>query len=365
MKGDGRLVTKAGIGSFFPYPDAGSLDVAGASGSSESWPPRAWSLFNSGRAALQYVVSAHRLSHHEGVLWIPSFYCWDVTRYVQRSSPVKIYPCRPTEQSLPTDIHPDDLVLIASYFGAEPPAHPFNPRQVVLDTTHDPLATWIDTSRVGWVIGSLRKTLPLPEGGYAYSMRDASGLSGDLPDSDESRREALRGADAMKMKAKWIQEDQSDDKQEWYRALTQHEVAFEQLKPASLQPENQRLLRSLPVASWREARLRNLALLRKCLGPHPWEIALPATYGLVLVLASRVSADSVRRQLLSRGVYPARLWPQPKGASGPDADLADRILQIHTDYRYTESQMAEVAHVLQTALADAGFIRATRGDTFT
>ncbi len=345
--GDSQDVTKGEIGSFFPYPELDPSDVAESKRKSPTWPPRSWSLLNSGRAALQQVLDSHGVGHPQGVLWLPSYYCSEVTRYVQRNTPIRVYPCNPTDQSLPSDIPPDDLLLIVSYFGAEPPAHSLDPSQVVLDTTHDPLAPWIDDYRAGWVIGSLRKTLPLPEGGFAHSSRSTSPSLAEPRPSDESRQVAQQGAVAMITKARWLAGDPSTDKDEWYRELQQHEDAFDRLDPASLLPENEQLLRSLPVKSWRQVRLSNLAFLREHLPPLRWAVQLPATYGLVLVCISQEVADTVRGKLVSQGVYPARLWPQPEGSREPDTDLANRILVIHTDHRYTRTQIAGVVQLLK------------------
>ena len=54
--GDSQDVTKGEIGSFFPYPELDPSDVAESKRKSPTWPPRSWSLLNSGRAALQQVL---------------------------------------------------------------------------------------------------------------------------------------------------------------------------------------------------------------------------------------------------------------------------------------------------------------------
>lgn len=337
---------RGGIGSFFSYPELDSADVAESKRRPPPWPAARWALLNSGRAALLQVLDSRRGSHRHGTLWVPSYYCWEVTQYIQRTWPISVYPCNPTSQCLPSTIPPDDLILVVSYFGMEPPSHSVNPEQVILDVTHDPLAPWIDTYTAGWVVGSLRKTLPLPEGGFAYSS--APPIVVEALHSDESRRAAQRGTEAMTMKARWLADDPKTTKDEWYQALQQHEATFERLAPARMQPENERLLHTFPVESWRTTRLSNLTYLREACLPLAWAQAPLATFGLVLVTDSPELTETVRRQLVGQGVYPARLWPQPAGSSESDRELAARILVIHTDHRYTRENMAHVGQVIQT-----------------
>ena len=153
----------------------------------------------------------------------------------------------------------------------------------------------------------------------------------------------------MKAKSHWIENGGDSEEFDWYRAILQHEDDFADLIPASIQPENHRLLLSLPLPAWRETRRKNLALLRELLGWSGCPALLPATLGLAIVIPSPASADSVRSQLVTRHVYPARLWPQPPEADWADKDLADRIMLIHTDHRYSHTEMAEVAQALETA----------------
>ena len=187
-----QLMRDPGVGSFFPYPAAEPHAAGPVSDAPADWPPDSWLLVNSGRAALTTIVLAHLRDHPKARLWMPSYYCWDVTHYIAQWIPVVTYPSRPPVAPLPAEIPGDDLLLVISYFGARPQRSTAPSHQVILDVTHDPLAEWVPDYGAGWLFGSLRKSLPLPEGGFAYSsLRSAAHLEATHP-TVESRRIVAR-----------------------------------------------------------------------------------------------------------------------------------------------------------------------------
>jgi hypothetical protein len=335
-----------GIGSFFAYPTTASLGVSLDSEGPMGWPPGSWVLVNSGRAALATIVIAHMSNHPRARLWVPSYYCWDVTRYITQWIPVVTYPCRPTHALLPGTVPPDDLLLVTSYFGSAPPRVALPTCRVVLDTTHDPLAEWIPAFGSEWVFGSLRKTLPLAEGGFAYPTSRLAEHLDAPPCTAESRAVVAQGVEAMLEKSRWVDGQETLPKEAWYLAFQQHESAICAQQPAAIQPESVDLLQRLPVRRWRDQRLQNLRALRDALDADLLTLALPSTYGLPLVLPDSDCADRMRRTLISDRVYPARLWPQPEIAPTGDVDLASRMLFLHTDHRYDFGDMQRVAGIL-------------------
>jgi hypothetical protein len=277
---------------------------------------------------------------------VPSYYCWDVTRFVAARAPIVVYACGPTSVRFPREIDSDDLLLVASYFGTEPAVPAIDPEQLVLDTSHDPLAEWQADYEAAWVFGSLRKCLPLAEGGYAHSRQAAGELLRGLENTNDSRTEAARGAEAMAKKALWAAGSASSDKEVWYLALQEHEAAFEGLDPALMQPETLQRLQRLPVNRWRKDRLHNLNYLRQLFGASAVATPLPGTYGLPLLFPTVESARETERRLLEQHIYPARIWPQPIDAPQEDLYVADRLILLHTDYRYCERDMERIASVL-------------------
>ena len=335
-----------GIGSFFPYPNAEVTgDVAGRN-SRPGWPPARWTLVNSGRAALALIIGQHLTRHAEARLWVPSYYCWDVTRYIAEMVPVLTYPCRPTDPRLPDEIPPDDLLLVTSYFGAEPGPTQVPAAQVLLDITHDPLAEWVAAYRAAWLFGSLRKTLPLPEGGFASAVNSKDHSLATPPPSEDSRAVVVQGANAMLRSRGGSRELGPCQRNPGIRPCRTMSPPWRASTRRPCSAEFLGLLKKLPVQRWRTQRLANLRTLREALDAELLSLALPSTFGLALVLPDVETAEAFRRDLISKEVYPARFWPQPDEATAEDSDLAELIHFVHVDHRYTSADMRRVAGIL-------------------
>ena len=112
-------------------------------------------------------------------LWLPGYYCPDVVGTLlplALAVPLELrtYPAPPP--GLPDlariPLAPGDLLLLVNLFGLHGASTtPRLPPGVVLieDHTHDPLSRWARTSTADWCFASLRKTLPLPDGGVVWS----------------------------------------------------------------------------------------------------------------------------------------------------------------------------------------------------
>jgi hypothetical protein len=77
-------------------------------------------------------------------------------------------------------------------------------------------------------------------------------------------------------------------------------------------------------------------------------------FALTLVFDTAEQRLAAQARLAARAVVPTVLWPlgatRDWGVSEPDADLSSRILSIHGDQRYDESDMRRLAGIIREAL---------------
>lgn len=332
------------IGSFLEYPSRSSLAVERAG---ESDDLLALQLTNSGRGALQSILHVACDSNDEGTVWMPSYYCWDVTRYIADGRRVRTYPSTPTGVCYPSEFADGDVLVITSYFGQRPQTPSTEAASVLLDTTHDPLADWAKSFPAGWVFGSLRKTLPMSEGGYVADRLSDQQLvlkRARIKGDDEYQR----GLAAIQAKAKWLI-DGHGSKSEFYLALQQHEEAFAHLEPTQMSETASEFLRTLPVRHWRHQRIQNAAHLRATLGDAPAFQALPSTFGVPLLMRTPAEAEEVKRTLIENEIYPAVIWPQPDEMHS-ETMISKRLLLLHTDHRYGSAEMERTAQTVRLAI---------------
>src|SRR4051794_34841581 len=160
--------------------------VASPEGTSPGGPrPFPWPvdspLFGSGRDALRVLVDWGMRERGWRRIWLPSYYCQEVPAALRSLDSPELRVCayadsldrpQPALEGLP--IEPHDIVVVANQLGLRrQPNLPVSAENVefIEDHSHDLAATWAMHSRAHYAFASLRKTLPLPDGGVAWSPR--------------------------------------------------------------------------------------------------------------------------------------------------------------------------------------------------
>ncbi len=133
-------------------------------------------LFSSGRDALMRALKIEKFSKARK-LWIPEYFCPSVATTLKKIVDLKIYIDIPSEESprfqtlRPTE---GDAVLVVNFFGLRRPDiwdNWFANKKNILrvdDLSHAPFSAWSKSPHADYVFASLRKTLPLLDGGYLW-----------------------------------------------------------------------------------------------------------------------------------------------------------------------------------------------------
>jgi hypothetical protein len=332
---------------------------------------RTASLFASGSDALARLVVWGVRAHGWRRVWLPSYYCPDVpsalTAAVGSEAEMLAYP----DASLwaPADVgalavRPGDVAVVANQLGVReaPDTSALAARGAVVveDHSHDLISSWALESTADYAFASLRKTLPIPDGGAVWSPMgrevppepdDADEVSAASPGSAERLASALadRGRRTI-----------VTDRRLRYRALARAAASPAGTAPfRGISPVSRALLPQMPVGAWRDQRRRNLAVLAAAAEVVPNARVLGARAGgvafaLTLVFDTAEQRLAAQARLAARAVVPTVLWPlgatRDWGVSEPDADLSSRILSIHGDQRYDESDMRRLAGIIREAL---------------
>ena len=113
-------------------------------------------------------------------LWVPEYFCYDVIASLKKAGlDLRFYADYPgyrddskTLEAIQRNgyFKPYDAILRVNYFGTRSyrSIEKLN-IPVVEDHTHDLIGGWAMNSHADWCIASLRKTLPIPEGGMLWS----------------------------------------------------------------------------------------------------------------------------------------------------------------------------------------------------
>ena len=319
------------------------------------WPDGAvW--YALGRHALQALLE--RLAPPR--LWLPDYFCDEVARSWATVAEVEVYeddPRWPEPRWESLQPARRDAVLAVNYFGVRE-AEPWRAWRerteciLVEDHAHDPASAWATASTAEYAFSSLRKTLPVPDGAILWSP---TGLP--LPDQPAGGADGseLKLA-AMLLKGEYLGGGDDALKARFRRLQTDGEERLAESPVAGASPATREaLVQGVPLP-WRARRAENTG--RLIAGLHEWEAAEPlftewpadaAPLGAVFVFRSEADRDRVRNELREAGVYCPVHWTDA-AASGSSRvrELAQRILTIPTDWRYSAADMARVASLVRS-----------------
>lgn len=332
-------------GSFFPI----SLEVGSAN---LPWTTGPHTLWGSGRHALRALLAWGSRAQGWRRLLIPSYFCQDVVPAVKSEVDVAVY------EHAPTELDPDpvvagagDVVLLVATFGMHPPIAIRGNPIIVEDHSHDPLSPWAASSHAHYAVASLRKTMPLPDGGVLWSPLGLAGPP-QAPVTADHARLVLERLEAMSLRLRYLSGD-AVSKEEFRLLAERSESRIGRGDISGISSFSRARLPTIPAERWREVRAANLLTFREALGELPGIALLDAPFAATLVFDEREKRDRIREALIAARIYPTVLWPlhepEVEGIPVRHLDLARRILSIHCDYRYAEADMIRVAREIRKA----------------
>lgn len=330
--------------------------------------PRGADLYASGRDAMRALIW-HGISQHGWkVIWVPSYFCQTVLHDIRVGGiEIRVYPDGPLDPAdRPISLESDEpgAVLTLNPFGLRTTSRPIQPLPdklwVVEDHTHDPWSSVVVNSNADYALASLRKTIPIPDGGVLWSPK---GLPLPLcpPPSQARNAASLTKLGGMTLKQLYLA-GVSDDKNGARHMLVTGENGFGGYEISGMPSHTRGLLTHFPARLWREKRLQNFRRLSSTLETVPGiSVFAPANgsavpFSVVIRTDLPCQREDLRDRLLSSRIYPAILWsldrPEVSGLRDLDIELSHTILSVHCDARYDLDDMDKVSDVIRAAMAE-------------
>jgi len=319
------------------------------------WPePAVW--YALGRYA---VAALLRMTRPRPRLWIPDYFCHDVVEHWRGLCRPLMYrddPRWPEPNWQSLRVRPGDWVLAMNYFGIrhQDPWKSWKERENVClleDHSHDPVSEWARSSDADYAFASLRKTLPVPDGGLLWSPRHRKLPA--MPKQEAPSRAASLKLSAMLLKSEYLAGRASVGvKVEYRRLQKQGEDCFVIGEVTAISPVSRELLRSGVPQIWCRRRRANATQLLR--GLHAWSVAEAVTtkgiaetpLAMVLCFGSKEARDKCRKYLESKDVYCPIHWPMPPSAGWAARQLSGRLLSIPIDHRYKPSDVRMITKSL-------------------
>ena len=292
-------------------------------------------------------------------LWVPEYFCYDVIESLKEAGQELVfytdYPGNDdnANDNLNVNFRAGDAILRVNYFGTRGYRSPEKLNiPVVEDHTHDLIGSWAINSHADWCIASLRKSLPVPEGGMLWSP---VGLP--LPKapavSEENEKIAAIRWEAMKLKARYLA-GEDVEKQAFRASFVDTEEYFDRAEVCALDAGSQAFLRSFDIRDWYNRKRENWELLCD-IKKDGVRVLMPENRGcypfsLILVFMTGEERNWVRKALIEKQIYPAILWNVPAPTEGEVFKMSNGMLSIHCDARYTKEYILQMKSIIESIL---------------
>ena len=297
-------------------------------------------------------------------LWVPEYFCYDVIASLREAGLELVFytdcPCyhddSKTLEAIQQKGHfrPTDAVLRVNYFGMRSyrSSEKLSVAAVVEDHTHDLIGDWAYRSEADWCIASLRKTLPIPEGGMLWSP---VGLR--LPEkpkySEENEKIAAIRWEAMRFKTRYLA-GEDIEKSAFRTGYVDTEEYFDHTLVSALDSESQEYLKTFDIRTWYLRKYENWETLRG-IKKDGVRVIVPEGSGgypfsLVLLFDEPSERDRVRKELIAHQIYPAILWNVPSPSDGEVFKFSRGTLSIHCDGRYNAEDIQQIKSIIESIL---------------
>jgi len=323
-------------------------------------------FYASGRDALRALLEHGMQDLGWTRLFVPSYMCQHVVRSMARTGiGIVMYEDDPRVPEARVEDLPLDrrsALLLVNHFGmrSRPSRLPCC-CAVVEDHTHDPWSTWALTSKADYCVASLRKTLPIPDGGVLWSPREHV-LPAPPARTSESESAAAHRLAAALLKRQYLGGEAVE--KAWFRELAQRgESLTDAARPAAMTRLSRDVWRGYATRVWRNARRDGWSVLRNGLGAldraevlEPPDTPDIVPYAVVVLLDAAAQRERLKRYLVGHRIYPAILWPIVDAPELPEVpasalDISRRILVLHCDGRYDHEDLERVARVVREGLS--------------
>lgn len=290
-------------------------------------------------------------------IWVPEYFCYEVIESIRQMTDIEIvfYQDFPTNDARGTvatlPYRDDDVLLRMNYFGTRDFREEKDiPVPIIEDHTHDLMGHWSLYSEADWCIASLRKTLPIPEGGMVWSPKGHV-MSECKSEKRNENNEGIASErwKAMGMKAAYLKgEDVAKD--DFRKILIETEQWFDKAEPMLIDERSMNFIQELDINAWYNAKKRNWRLLCQLVNTKA-RVLKPEDdscnmFSFVILAPSAELRDKWRSGLIERNIYPAILWNVPENTHSMVRDMSDRILSIHCDGRYSASEIEDMANLI-------------------
>lgn len=313
-------------------------------------------LMADGRQCIEVLIQRNRWKR----LWMPEYFCYNIIEYLQKNTGIDIsfytdYPGNDDDKVISNlTFREGDVLLRMNYFGLRSFRSTKDiPVPVIEDHSHDLVGDWAMNSDADWCIASLRKIIPIPEGGIVWSPKNNK-LIFHLVQTAINNDLAQKRWRAMEEKGQYLR-GIIDDKELFRSLYIETEEALDELDISLIDEKSRHYLESFDLGNWNITKKKNWEILSRLDSNTGVQVVRQESenltpFSLVLLFGDETNRERVRKKLIESSVYPAVLWYVPDGAHDEVRSFSKRMLSIHCDARYGENDIEELYNTINTII---------------
>ncbi|WP_282016616.1 hypothetical protein [Marinifilum flexuosum] len=313
-------------------------------------------FYGCGRYAIIDLINFHISKGGWRYIYIPVYFCYDVIESI-RATGIKVrfyndFPANDDETIIgQIRFEKESVLLRMNYFGMRSFRDNSNISvPVIEDHSHDLFSDWATKSNADWCVASLRKTMPIPDGGILWSP-----IHKNIIRTPQLTVNHLRNSDdrfsAMKLKSAYLNGDGTKEVKQIYLDIFRKSEHMFSINDVSAISTLSKGIIEKTSNSINSAKRSNFELLVSLLKKRSFRIVNENysnyPFSLVLLLRSETERNLMREYLIKHEVYPAILWKiENDNVIEQIIDFSNRMLSIHIDFRYSEEDIIKLSTVI-------------------
>jgi hypothetical protein len=320
--------------------------------------------YGCGRYAINDLISHYVNLGAWKKIFVPEYYCMDVVHSISKTGiNVVTYKDNPTivdDQKLILNklFEDGDVLLRMNFFGLR--SHRSNDKiniPVIEDHSHGLFSNWALLSNADWCFASIRKSLPVADGGILWSPKNNSIPIKENVLTNEHKQLAETRYAAMRMKLEYLSNNDEELKDRYLKLFSDTEELFADNSNSVISPDTLILLNKIP-SSIDDSKKRNFEYFLVNLDQDYYSILIPdfneTVFSLVLILENESIRDDLKIYLIKNNIYPAVLWELDESITSQETILVSTThLSVHIDFRYSLVDIGYICNILNEYAYDA------------
>lgn len=356
------------LGSFYEFPEFNCTKLEKSAYYNIITSYNNYHFFREGRQALKFILSNIKGNKNKD-FYLPAYLCYSILKpFEELNLNIKFYGHKhPLKPILNLSKVKNSVIFILDYFGTEMVSNEEinefldNKNIVIVDITHSMISEnrFLINNSNYYMISSLRKIFPIPDGGIIYQNSLKSEYSLSFPINYENMLEAmiLKSVYLNKESFTTIKE-QNESKNYFLSLYKEYEekkddslIDFQHIPHISIY-----ILKNIAIGDIIKKRTENLKFLYENINEEYFlydfsEIKSPFT--MPLIFTSEAERNKIREYLIKNHVYTPVHWNIQNTVPQNflyEHNLSRRILSLPIDQRYSSKDLSKLILVLDEIL---------------